>query len=360
MKRTGEDVTTSRTPASRGKSRAGMPGKSTKVDGWTEKTLRGFKDFVRSIDQSNFIGGHVSAITLTTGKRPSPELFKKMIAAVTNELNKMTGGKWVYCIEKTKNQKAPHVHLIAVFPDSCGDIDAKKVIAAWFKWAMKSNLVPSIENQDARDAWSPEGWMRYMAKRDSKLIIHGTKELSVTKGCLPGVRMWGHGDGWSLSREDIDLTDAAHRVITSMADTAIDIQLRDKGLRDKVVSSRKRLERYGSAAIVAPRSFRPSEVGAFIIRELAANPGLVFGVNGIGFRPESHRECEILRRMLPLQIAREITQEEFESLYGEISEHYDEEMEDMLADMREAEMEDRHRSGDIHIYDEQAHDAEWM
>ncbi len=57
----------------------------------------------------------------------------------------MTGGKWVYCIEKTKNQKAPHVHLIAVFPDSCGDIDAKKVIAAWFKWAMKSNLVPSIE-----------------------------------------------------------------------------------------------------------------------------------------------------------------------------------------------------------------------
>ncbi len=46
--------------------------------------------------------------------------------------------------------------------------------------------------------------MRYMAKRDSKLIIHGTKELSVTKGCLPGVRMWGHGDGWSLSREDID------------------------------------------------------------------------------------------------------------------------------------------------------------
>ncbi len=86
------------------------------------------------------------------------------------------------------------------------------------------------------------------------------------------------------------LTDGAHRVITSMADTAIDIQLRDKGLRDKVVSSRKRLERYGSAAIVAPRSFRPSEMGVSIIKELAANPGLVFGVNGIGFRPESHRE----------------------------------------------------------------------
>ncbi|MER3564651.1 hypothetical protein J8764_25555, partial [Klebsiella pneumoniae] len=112
-----------------------------------------------------------------------------------------------------------------------------------------------------------------------------------------------------------------------------------------------------SAAIVAPRSFRPSEMGVSIIKELAANPGLVFGVNGIGFRPESHRECEILRRMLPLQIAREITQEEFEFLYDEITEHYDEEMKDMLADMREAEMEDKRRSGDIH---EQAHDAEWM
>ncbi|MDP1288033.1 hypothetical protein, partial [Klebsiella pneumoniae] len=67
-------------------------------------------------------------------------------------------------------------------------------------------------------------------------------------------------------------------------------------------------------------------MGVSIIKELAANPGLVFGVNGIGFRPESHRECEILRRMLPLQIAREITQEEFEFLYDEITEHYDEEM----------------------------------
>ncbi|SVX17630.1 Uncharacterised protein [Klebsiella pneumoniae] len=101
-------------------------------------------------------------------------------------------------------------------------------------------------------------------------------------------------------------------------------------------------------------------MGVSIIKELAANPGLVFGGNGIGFRPESRRECNILRRMLPLQIAREISQEEFDFLYGEISEHYDEEMKDMLADMREAEMEDRHRSGDIHIYDEQAHDAEWM
>jgi hypothetical protein len=357
LKVTGSDLTVSRMPASRGKSRAGMPGKSTQIDGWTEKTLRRFKDFVRSIEQCNFINGHVSAITLTTGKRPSPALFKKMIAAVTNELNEMTGGKWVYCIEKTKNQKAPHVHLIAVFPDSCGDIDAKKVIAAWFKWAMKSNLVPSIENQDARDAWSPEGWMRYMAKRDSKLTIHGIKELSVTKGCLPGVRMWGHGDGWSLSREDIDLTDAAHRVITSMADAAIDIQLHDKGLQDKVVSSRKRRERYGNAAIVAPRSFQPSEMGSFIIKGLGMNPAFVFGINGIGFRPDNHREYNIRRRMLPLQIAREISQEEFDFLYGEISEHYDEEMEDMLADMREAEMEDKRRSGDIH---EQAHDAEWM
>lgn len=337
-----------------------MPGNSTKSDGWTEKSLRRFKDFVRGIDPSDFINGHVSAITLTTGKRPSPDLFKRMISAVTKELNKTTRGKWVYCIEKTKNQKAPHVHLIAVFPAKCGDIDADKVIAVWYELAMKSSLVPSIENQDARDAWSPEGWMRYMTKRDSKLIMHGLKELSVTKGCLPGVRMWGHGDGWSLSREDIDLTDAAHRVITSMTDAAIGIQLHDKCLRDKVVSSRKRLERYGRAAIVAPRCFRPSEMGVSIIKQLAINPGFVFGMNGIGFRPESQREYNIQRRMLPLQIGRDIAQEEFEFLRAEIAEHYDEEMKDMLSDMREAVMEDKRRSGNIHIYDEQEHDAEWM
>lgn len=367
LKVTGSDLTTSRMPASSGKSRAGLKGKSTKTDGWTGKSLLRFKDFVRSIDQNDFINGHVSAITLTTGKLPSPGLFKKMIAAVTKELNEMTGGKWVYCIEKTQNQKAPHVHLIAVFPAECGDLDANKIIAVWFKWALKFGLVPSTENQDARDAWSPEGWMRYMAKRDSKLTMHGTKELSVTKGCLPGVRMWGHGDGWTLLREDIDLTDAAHRVITSMIDAAIAIQLNDKGLWDKAVSSRKRLERYGSAAIVAPRSFRPSEVGAFIIRELAINPGSIFGLNGIGSRPESLREYNIQRRMLPSQIARSMSQEEFEFLRDEIADHYDEEMKSMLSDMWEAEMEDKRRSGDIHIYDEhthvcdeQAHDTEWM
>ncbi|MCF6691994.1 hypothetical protein [Raoultella terrigena] len=355
LKSTGSDMTLSRMPASPGPSRAGKPGKSTKPDGWTEESLRRFKDFVRSIDPNDFSRGHVSAITLTTGKLPSSDLFKKMIAAVTKELDEMTGGKWVYCIEKTKNQKAPHVHLLAVFPAECGDLDAKKVIAAWFKRALKFGLVPSLENQDARDAWSPEGWMRYMTKRDSKLIMHGLKELSVTKGCLPCVRMWGHGNGWTLLREYIDLTDAAHRVIASVVDDAISIQLHDKGLRDKAVSSRKRLERYGSAAIVAPRSFRPSEMGAFLIKGLAINPGFVFGLNGIGFRPESLREYNIQRRMLPSQIARSMSREEFGSLRDEIAEHYDEEMEDMLSDMREAEMEDRRRYGDIHIYDEEVH-----
>ncbi len=355
LKVTGRDQTVSKMPASLGPSRVGKPGKSTRTDGWTEESLRRFKDFVRSIDPNDFSKGQVSAITLTTGKRPSPDLFKKMIAAVTKELDEMTGGKWVYCIEKTKNQKAPHVHFLAVFPAECGDLDAKKVIAVWFKRALKFGLVPSLENQDARDAWSPEGWVRYMTKRDSKLSMHGLKELSVTKGCLPGVRMWGHGNRWTLSREDIDLTDASHRVITSIIDAAISIQLHDKGLWDKAVSSRKRLERYGRAAIVAPRSFRPSEMGAFLIKGLAINPGVVFGLNGIGFRPESLREYNIQRRMLPSQIARSMSQEELEFLRDEIAGHYDEEMKDMLSDMREAEMEDRRRTGDIHIYDEQVH-----
>lgn len=349
LKRTGKDYTISRLSSSPRKSRAGIAGKSTKVDGWTDGSLRRFKDFVRSIDESNFINGQVSAITLTTGQPPSPATFNKLLTPVLDKLNQTTNGKWVYGIEKTRNQKAPHIHLIAVFPSLYGDKDAENVVKVWFDKALKLALRPSWVNQDSRNAWSPEGWLRYMAKRDSKLSLHN-RELSVTKGCLPSVRMWGHGDGWTTSREDIDLTDAAHRVITSIMDTAISIQLYDKGLRDKVLASKQRLKRYGRASIVAPRSFRPSAAADLIIKGLITHPLAIFGHNGLPFTPGNRREYHIHRQLLPVEIARNIEQEERQILLDAISEAYDDEITDMLEDMKEREIEERCRSGEIHQY----------
>ena len=360
LKLTGKDLTISRLSSAPKISRRGVAGNSTKVDGWTSKSLLRFKDFVQSIEQRNFLDGDVSAITLTTGKCPSPAVFKKMINAVIKELNETTGGRWIYCIEKTRHQKAPHVHLMAVFPHSCGGYDANKVISVWFKSAMKFGLVPSVENQDARDAWYPEGWARYMAKRDSKLSILGSKSLSVTKGCLPGVRMWGHGDSWSLCREDIDLTDAAHRIMTSLSDKAISIQLNEKGLGEKVMSSRKRLERYGDAAIVAPRCFRPSNDGMAILKNMAANPLHTMEPNGLAV---STRESRINRELLPIRIARDLDSNEYDSIYEIIADYVDEEMKEALIEAKEAEMEDSLRSGERHLLDESVdvpYDDSWM
>ncbi|HIF4811894.1 TPA: hypothetical protein ACX14U_005434 [Klebsiella pneumoniae] len=238
--------------------------------------------------------------------------------------------------------------------------DANKVISVWFKSAMKFGLVPSVENQDARDAWYPEGWARYMAKRDSKLSILGSKSLSVTKGCLPGVRMWGHGDGWSLCREDIDLTDAAHRIMTSLSDKAISIQLNEKGLGEKVMSSRKRLERYGDAAIVAPRCFRPSNDGMAILKKMAANPLHTIEPNGLAV---STRESRINRELLPIRIARDLDSNEYDSIYEIIADYVDEEMKEALIEAKEVEMEDSLRSGERHLLDESVdvpYDDSWM
>ena len=62
LKLTGKDLTISRLSSAPKISRRGVAGNSTKVDGWTSKSLLRFKDFVQSIEQRNFLDGDVSAM----------------------------------------------------------------------------------------------------------------------------------------------------------------------------------------------------------------------------------------------------------------------------------------------------------